>query len=205
MATRCSPISSTTGSRRSTTRTSARSCASSIDGRPGRPPAQPAARSRVLPGRVLRELRLREPLPAEAAIVEQPYPVEDVDFSYGGAYAQYNWELFFHAPLLIAVRLTKNQRFADAQRWLHYIFDPTDASADDDAATVLADASLLRERRQPKPIEELLKLLDYARRRPASRALREDLEHQVEEWREHPFDPHLLARLRTGRVPGDTS
>ena len=33
---------------------------------------------------------------------DSAYPVEDVDFSYGGAYSTYNWELFFHAPLLIA-------------------------------------------------------------------------------------------------------
>ena len=28
-------------------------------------------------------------------------------------------------PLTIAVHLSKNQRFAEAQRWFHYIFDPT--------------------------------------------------------------------------------
>ena len=29
-------------------------------------------------------------------------PIEEFDFAYGGAYAVYNWELFFHAPFLIA-------------------------------------------------------------------------------------------------------
>ena len=116
--------------------------------------------------------------------------------------AQYNWELFFHAPLLIASRLTKNQRFDDAQRWFHYIFDPTDASPDDTPRRFWRTRPFY-ENATPKPIEELLKLLDYDGADPASRALREDLEHQVEEWREHPFDPHLLARLRTGRLPGD--
>ena len=38
---------------------------------------------------------------------------EDFDFSYGGAYAIYNWELFFHAPFLIAKRLSQNRRFED--------------------------------------------------------------------------------------------
>ncbi|MDR4497892.1 MAG: neuraminidase-like domain-containing protein [Candidatus Scalindua sp.] len=60
--------------------------------------------------------------------VEKPYPREDVDFTTGGAYSLYNWELFFHAPLLIADRLSKNQRFEEAQKWFHYIFDPTDLS-----------------------------------------------------------------------------
>ena len=46
-------------------------------------------------------------------------------------YANYNWELFFHIPLTIAVHLSKNQRFAEAQRWFHYIFNPTAADIDD--------------------------------------------------------------------------
>src|SRR5262245_54843086 len=44
-------------------------------------------------------------------IKQDLYPKEDVDFSYGGGYSLYNWELFFHAPLLIAERLSKNHRF----------------------------------------------------------------------------------------------
>jgi receptor-binding and translocation channel-forming TcA subunit of Tc toxin/ABC toxin-like protein/neuraminidase-like protein/PA14 domain-containing protein/virulence plasmid A protein len=60
-------------------------------------------------------------------IVEQWYPGEDIGFDYVGAYSLYNWELFFHAPLLIADRLSKNQRFEEAQQWFHYVFDPTEA------------------------------------------------------------------------------
>jgi len=29
------------------------------------------------------------------------------------------------APLIVAVHLSKNQRFEEAQRWFHRIFDPT--------------------------------------------------------------------------------
>jgi hypothetical protein len=50
---------------------------------------------------------------------------KEIDVSVDGAYAVYNWELLFHVPLTIAVHLSKNQRFAEAQRWFHYIFDPT--------------------------------------------------------------------------------
>src|SRR5688572_3988762 len=39
-----------------------------------------------------------------------------------GPYANYNWELLFHFPFAVAVHLSKNQRFAEAQRWFHYIF-----------------------------------------------------------------------------------
>ncbi|MEU0561553.1 hemopexin repeat-containing protein [Dactylosporangium sp. NPDC006015] len=37
----------------------------------------------------------------------------------------YYWEIFFHAPLLIANALNGAQRFEDARRWYEYIFDPT--------------------------------------------------------------------------------
>src|SRR5436190_9737801 len=50
---------------------------------------------------------------------------KEIDLAPGGPYANYNWELFFHVPLTIAVNLSKNQRFAEAQKWFHYIFDPT--------------------------------------------------------------------------------
>jgi hypothetical protein len=61
-------------------------------------------------------------------LVEQPFPVKEIDFTLSGAYSIYNWELFFHLPLLIAIHLSQNQQFQDSQRWFHYIFDPTDDS-----------------------------------------------------------------------------
>ena len=64
----------------------------------------------------------------ERPIVVEPYPVEDVDFEEDGAYAIYNWELFFFAPLLIADMLSRNQRYEEAQRWFETVFDPTDTS-----------------------------------------------------------------------------
>ena len=66
-------------------------------------------------------------------VVTQPYPVKNLDFTSNGAYSIYNWELFFHAPLLIAIHLSQNQKFQDAQNWFHYIFNPTDNSPGPDA------------------------------------------------------------------------
>jgi hypothetical protein len=60
----------------------------------------------------------------------RPGPGQPIVFDAADAYGAYNWELFFHAPLLAAQRLSANQNFADAQRWLHLIFDPTDRSTD---------------------------------------------------------------------------
>ena len=61
-------------------------------------------------------------------LVQKPYPVKNLDFTISGAYSIYNWELFFHIPLMIAIHLSQNQQFKDAQHWFHYIFDPTDNS-----------------------------------------------------------------------------
>ncbi|WP_308169925.1 hemopexin repeat-containing protein [Acrocarpospora catenulata] len=37
----------------------------------------------------------------------------------------YYWEVFFHAPTLIAQALNAAQRFDDARTWYEYVFDPT--------------------------------------------------------------------------------
>jgi Tc toxin complex TcA C-terminal TcB-binding domain/Neuraminidase-like domain/Salmonella virulence plasmid 28.1kDa A protein/Hemopexin len=41
------------------------------------------------------------------------------------ANGSYYWEIFFHAPLLVARTLNAAQRFEDAKRWYEYVFDPT--------------------------------------------------------------------------------
>jgi hypothetical protein len=122
--------------------------------------------------------------------VASPYPIEDLDFSYGGSYSSYNWELFFHTPLLIATRLSQNQQFEDAQKWFHYIFDPTDTS------DIPAPQKFWKMRPfflkaatdyQKEQIQTLMNSL--AKGDP-------ELEKQVAQWREHPFNPHLIARMR---------
>ena len=65
--------------------------------------------------------------------------VDDFDFSFGGAYSIYNWELFFHAPFMIAKRLSANRRFEEAHRWFRYIFDPTDPPPQPQPGPSLAD------------------------------------------------------------------
>ncbi|MGH8470923.1 MAG: hypothetical protein ACREVJ_00310, partial [Gammaproteobacteria bacterium] len=50
----------------------------------------------------------------------EKFPKKEIDVSSNGPYANYNWELLFHFPFAIAVHLSKNQRFAEAQRWFHY-------------------------------------------------------------------------------------
>lgn len=51
-----------------------------------------------------------------------PY-ADQVTFT--GPYGNYYWELFFHAPFLVANLLCTNQQFEDAMDWYRYIFNPT--------------------------------------------------------------------------------
>ncbi|HEX2740960.1 MAG TPA: hypothetical protein VHM69_10975, partial [Rubrobacter sp.] len=140
-------------------------------------------------------------------LVGRSYPRDDVDFSEGGAYAQYNWELFFHAPFMVADRLSKNQRFEEAQRWFHYVFDPTDTSALPTPQRFWRTRPFYEttdEEYQKENIPNLLRLLathgnPQVREdlEPEERARLEEIEAKVNRWRKNPFNPHLIARMRT--------
>jgi len=45
---------------------------------------------------------------------------------FNGANGLFYWELFYHAPSLIAQSLNASQKFEEAKRWYEYIFDPTE-------------------------------------------------------------------------------
>ena len=47
-----------------------------------------------------------------------------------GAYGIYFWELFLYLPWLVASRLNMERRYAEAQCWLNYIFDPQSNSSE---------------------------------------------------------------------------
>jgi hypothetical protein len=116
-------------------------------------------------------------------------PREDVDFSYGGAYSIYNWELFFHTPFLIAMQLSKNQRFEEAQRWFHYIFDPTATDSPDQPENPGPERFW-----RVKPFyEEVMRGIQTLEDLIADA---DKLEGQVNTWRANPFKPHVIAQLR---------
>jgi len=58
--------------------------------------------------------------PNEPTLPELTEPNGPFDSSNG----VYFWELFFHLPHLVACRLRDENRFLEAQQWLHYLFDP---------------------------------------------------------------------------------
>ncbi|MFG1682588.1 hemopexin repeat-containing protein [Nonomuraea sp. NPDC049269] len=47
---------------------------------------------------------------------------------FASANGGYYWEIFFHAPLLIAQALNAAQRFEEAKTWFEYVFDPAGTS-----------------------------------------------------------------------------
>ncbi|BAV06840.1 hypothetical protein SAMN05421788_102526 [Filimonas lacunae] len=124
------------------------------------------------------------------------YPVEDVDFSYLGGYSLYNWELFFHAPFHIANKLANNQRFEEALEWYHYIFNPTNTDN-----TVQDNDTPQQKFWITKPFYETTKA-DYYKQKIENLLLEiakgeSGVIEQVKEWRDNPFNPHLIARMRT--------
>ncbi|WAK02308.1 neuraminidase-like domain-containing protein [Methylobacter sp. YRD-M1] len=118
--------------------------------------------------------------------VKQPWPEHDVDFSFTGAYSRYNWEIFFHLPLFLATRLSQNQRFEDAMRWFHFIFDPTASSSADPVPQRYWNVLPFRET-HPQRLDDMLKALH---------AGNQNVIAQWEDLQAHPFEPHRVARLR---------
>ncbi|MEY1424818.1 neuraminidase-like domain-containing protein [Morganella morganii] len=47
-----------------------------------------------------------------------------VPIDFNGANALYFWELFYYAPMMITDILLQHQSYNEAERWLHYIFNP---------------------------------------------------------------------------------
>ena len=116
-----------------------------------------------------------------SGLVHPPLPVKDLDFSTSGAYSVYNFELFYHVPMLIAIHLSKNQRFEEAQKWFHYVFDPTDNSTGETPARFW--------KVRPFQSAEVKLIEDILKGDP-------ELINSVQAWLRSPFSPHLVARYR---------
>jgi len=124
------------------------------------------------------------------------YYLENVDFSEYGTYSCYNWELFFHAPFLIATTLSKNGKYAEARQWFHYIFNPT--------ATESVSANPNSPFWQVLPFKKALdqEIQDYIAGLQAgydanpTDSSNPDVNQQVDEWRADPYNAFKIARLR---------
>lgn len=117
---------------------------------------------------------------------ERTYYKELVCFDVFGANSLYNWELFFHAPLYIAMNLSRAGKYKDAMQWFHYIFDPTSTS-DESGTARYWRVRPFKDAPHTRLEEEFRKLAEGAN--PAFKAA-------IREWRDDPFRPHLVARNR---------
>ncbi len=127
--------------------------------------------------------------------VVEPFPERTFDFEPGSPYGTYNWELFFHAPAFTALQLASQGKFAEAQRWWHYIFNPREPYGNVPTGS--------RRFWRVKPlavdtgsIEDILQNL--AAGDEGDEALRVETLAALEDWINHPFDAHAVAARRPG-------
>ena len=131
-------------------------------------------------------------------------------------FSLYNWELLYHTPMLIAEFLTKQQRFADAQQWLHYIFNPTKPDNDSGNSVNINPANQFwrflpfREDtvgfgQTPSQADSLQQLFSWLAQIQARITIDPSLSGKdlimltllsfnMEDWRDNPFLPFMVAR-----------
>ena len=129
--------------------------------------------------------------------ISHQFPKE-IDVSDGGPYANYNWELFFHVPLTIAVHLSKNQRFAEAQRWFHYIFDPTCERHVRARAAAVLEVPRLPQASDGEADRRAAALAEHAGAEctPTELSCKTSILQGYEAITNKPFQPHAVARTR---------
>jgi len=100
------------------------------------------------------------------------------EHSYVAPYKTYFQELFFHVPFIIANHLHSQQKYAAAQKWYHYIFDPTAVPSSNNAKNNVWQYLEFHSLKRPK--------------------LRDALTdpQAVELYNRDPFNPHAIARVR---------
>jgi hypothetical protein len=125
-----------------------------------------------------------------SSLVRAPFPVKDLDLSISGAYSIYNWELFFHAPLMIAIHLSQNQQFQAAQKWFHTIFDPTDDSSGPTPERFW----------KVRPFQyddvELIQEITLNLSTGQDPQLQADTINSINAWAATPFQPFVVAQYR---------
>lgn len=124
--------------------------------------------------------------PSDLSNPLKTYYKDTIDFSPKGANSIYNWELFYHAPLYIATSLSKNGKFEEALKWYHYIFDPT---TDEVPLVGLEEISRFW---KVKPFKHIQgdDFQDFIDELEANSGVENPI---IAEWRENPFDPHIVA------------
>ena len=122
--------------------------------------------------------------------VNTPYPVKNLDFSVGGAYSKYNWEMFFQVPLMVAIHLSQNGKYQDAQNWFHYIFNPFDNSPGPTPERFWKVQPF--QYTDVRMIEDILVNLSTNQ----DPELRQQTVASINNWMQNPFQPWAVAQYR---------
>ncbi|MGK9486328.1 neuraminidase-like domain-containing protein [Bacillus tropicus] len=103
-------------------------------------------------------------------------------------YSLYNWELFFHTPILLADALSKSQHYEEAMKWFHFVFNPIADGKD------LPEDKINKRFWKFKPFQEIesQRILDSIFNNLSSKTVNDS----INEWRNKPFMPHVVARSR---------
>lgn len=103
-------------------------------------------------------------------------------------YSLYNWEAAFHAPMLLVESLLNAQQFEQALKMCHYIFNPQ--AEDGNGADRFWKFSPFKEIEKEGAKNVLEDLFNKLQKKDDA------AEKQVNEWRNKPFKPHVVARSR---------
>lgn len=97
-------------------------------------------------------------------------------------YSLYNWELFFHTPILLADALSKAQHYEEAMKWFHFVFNPIADGTDDTRFWQFLPFKNIKGQRI------LDSIFNNLQPNTANKT--------ITEWRNKPFMPHVVARSR---------
>jgi hypothetical protein len=112
-----------------------------------------------------------------------------IDFD--GPMGTYLREVFFHIPFLIANHLNSQGQYEEAQRWYHFIFDPTSTE------TVQIPASgLSPEDQRRRSLDRNWRYREFRERTLESLRAQLTNTEAIEQYKHNPFNPHAIARLR---------
>jgi hypothetical protein len=136
--------------------------------------------------------------PQDSNTVSVTLEPKDIDVSISGPYANYNWELLYHIPVMIAVHLSNNQRFAEAQTWFHLVFDPTSTDTTVPPPERFWKSFVFRNDLPIQNINTLLTLLSTPDTQldAAQIQTKADVITGYNAILASPFDPHVVARTR---------
>ena len=101
-----------------------------------------------------------------------------------GSLGVYFREIFFHIPFSIANHLNSQGKYADAQRWYHYIFDPTSTNAPNESDTNKKD--------------RVWQYVEFRNRTLKTFKERLNDPKALEAYTNDPFNPFAIARHRFG-------